>query len=231
MSDKNNCFLNSILLVDSNTLNLQVLGGLLMKENYDLEFAVSGEAALEWMKEKQFDLVILSINLPGIDGFETCARISAMSKVPVIFISEESERNTILKCFEVGALEYIIKPYDRKELLIRIKTQIELKTKTEKLENINKWLSTKIDNWIKVSTGKPMNEKNGELNDRTPEADNNQTYTMKDIFLEMHISIREIKTLMVCGNDPEKDRYCTEIINRMSQSINKLEEIAISNHG
>jgi DNA-binding response OmpR family regulator len=231
MSDKNNCLLNSILLVDSNTLNLQVLGGLLMKENYDLEFAVSGESALEWMKEKQFDLVILSINLPGIDGFETCARISALSKVPVIFISEESERNTILKCFEVGALEYITKPYDRKELLIRIKTQIELKTKTEKLENINKWLSTKIDNWIKVSTGKPINEKNGEQNDRKPDVENNQTYTMKDIVLEMHISIREIKTLLVCGNDPEKDRYCTEIINRMSESINKLEEIAISNHG
>jgi len=202
-----------------------------MKENYDIEFAVTGESALEWMKEKQFDLVILSINLPGIDGFETCTRISSLNKVPVIFISEESERNTILRCFEVGALEYIIKPYDRRELLIRIKTQIELKTKTEKLENINKWLSTKIDNWIKVSTGKPINERNGELNESLGEFDNNQIYTMKDIFLEIHISIREIKTLLVCGNDPEKDRYCAEVINRMYESINKLEEITISNHG
>jgi len=64
-----------ILLVDDNPRNLQVLGKLLLKEKYKIEFAVNGESTLEWLKNRQFDLILLDLNMPGMNGFEVCKRI------------------------------------------------------------------------------------------------------------------------------------------------------------
>src|SRR4030042_4481505 len=147
-----------ILLVDDNPQNLQVLGKLLQEEKYEIEFALNGETALEWLKNKKFDLVLLDLNMPGLNGFEVCKRIRSdktMYGVPIIFLSAESERESILKGFEVGAQDYVTKPFDSRELLARVKTQLDLKSKTEKLEKVNEWLTKKIDNWLKTSVGSP----------------------------------------------------------------------------
>ena len=64
-----------ILLVDDNPQNLQVLANLLQEEKYGIEFAVNGEAALDWLKNRQFDLVLLDINMPGMNGFDVCKKI------------------------------------------------------------------------------------------------------------------------------------------------------------
>jgi CheY-like chemotaxis protein len=104
-----------ILLVDDNPQNLQVLGKLLQEEKYEIEFAVNGEATLEWLKNKKFDLILLDLNMPGMNGFEVCKRIRSdneMPEVPIIFLSAESERESILKGFEVGAQDYVTKPFD-----------------------------------------------------------------------------------------------------------------------
>jgi two-component system sensor histidine kinase/response regulator len=123
-----------ILIVDDNPENLQVLGKLLKDEKYEVEFAIDGESALGWIKEKQFDLLLLDINMPGMTGFEVCKTIRSdpkMNKLPIIFLSAESERDSILKGFDLGGQDYITKPFDGRELIVRAKTHITLKRTRE----------------------------------------------------------------------------------------------------
>jgi signal transduction histidine kinase len=126
-----------ILIVDDDPRNLQLLGTILQENSYDIEFATSGKAALDWINIKKFDLILLDINMPGMDGFEVCTKIRSnpeMVHIPIVFLSAETERESILKGFELGAQDYITKPFDSRELLVRIRTHLALKDALEKLE-------------------------------------------------------------------------------------------------
>jgi signal transduction histidine kinase len=128
---------SSILIVDDNSQNLKLLGNILKGNQYKIEFATNGVSALDWISKKQFDLILLDINMPGMDGFEVCTRIrsdSSMNHVPIIFLSAESERENILKGFELGAQDFLTKPFDSRELLVRIRTHLTLKESLVQLE-------------------------------------------------------------------------------------------------
>jgi DNA-binding response OmpR family regulator len=226
--DKVSPYSPAILVVDDNTRNLQVLGNLLQEEKYEIEFAVSGEATLEWLKNRQFDLILLDINMPGMNGFEVCKRIRSdkkMQDIPIIFLSVESERESILKGFEVGAQDFVIKPFDSRELLARVKTQLDLKSKTEKLEKINDWLGKKIDNWLKVSLDRPFGVETSDLNDKLIEFDKNQSYVLKDICLELSTSIKLIEKLIGKSYDSEAEDEIKEIVKQLTDSVIKLEKL------
>jgi two-component system sensor histidine kinase/response regulator len=217
-----------ILIVDDNPQNLQVLANLLQEEKYGIEFAVNGESALDWLKNRQFDLVLLDINMPGMNGFEVCKIIrsdNTMSEVPIIFLSAESERESILKGFEVGAQDFVIKPFDSRELLARVKTQLDLKSKTEKLGKVNEWLGKKIDTWLKVSIDRPRGLETSDLNAKLIEFDKNQSYVMKDICLELSTSIKEIEKLIGKSYDLNAKDQIKEIVKRLADSVAKLEKL------
>ena len=128
---------STILIVDDNSQNLKLLGNILKENHFKIEFATNGISALDWISKKQFGLILLDINMPGMDGFEVCTRIrsnSSMNHVPIIFLSAYRERESILKGFELGAQDYITKPFDSRELLVRIRTHLALKESLEKLE-------------------------------------------------------------------------------------------------
>jgi len=138
---------SAILIVDDNPKNLEVLGKLLQVEKYEIEFATNGEAALDWLNNRQFDLILLDINMPGMNGFEVCRKIRSdpqLNNVPVIFLSAESERESILKGFELGAQDYVTKPFDSRELIMRVKTHLLLKKNQEQLEKLNLSLEEKV---------------------------------------------------------------------------------------
>ena len=138
---------NSVLIVDDNPKNLQVLGKFLQNEQYELEFAINGSAALEWLAIKPFDLILLDINMPGMDGFEVCRKIRSdhkLDKMPVIFLTAETFRESVLKGFELGAQDYITKPFDSRELIMRVKTHLSIKNQMEQLENLNQSLEKKV---------------------------------------------------------------------------------------
>jgi len=209
-----------ILLVDDNPQNLQVLGNLLQEEKYEIEFAVNGEAAL--------DLILLDLNMPGMNGFEVCKRIRSdkeMYEIPIIFLSAESERESILKGFEVGAQDYVTKPFDTRELLARVKTQLDLKSKTEKLEKINEWLGKKIDNWLKVSVGKPTGRVTSDLSAKLIEFDKNQSFVLKDIYLDLSTSIKEIEKLIGNSIDSKAKGQIKVIVKRITDLLVKLEKL------
>jgi two-component system, sensor histidine kinase and response regulator len=136
-----------ILIVDDNPQNLQVLGKQLQEQNYEIEFAIDGKAAIEWIENKRFDLILLDINMPGISGYEVCQQIRTKKdyeKIPIIFLSAETERESILKGFDLGAQDYITKPFNSRELIARVRTHLILKQSLEKLENLNKTLEQKV---------------------------------------------------------------------------------------
>ena len=127
----------TILIVDDNSQNLKLLGNILKENHFKIEFATNGISALDWISKKHFDLILLDINMPGMDGFEVCTRIrsnSSMIHVPIIFLSAETERESILKGFGLGAQDYITKPFDSRELLVRIRTHLTLKESLVQLE-------------------------------------------------------------------------------------------------
>ena len=120
----------SILIVDDEPKNIQLLGNLLEENHYDVEFAMNGKECLEWLNRKHFDLVLLDIMMPGMDGFEVCQKIKAsqaQKHIPVIFLTAKSETDDIVKAFEVGCSDFVTKPFKAPELLARIKKELELK--------------------------------------------------------------------------------------------------------
>jgi len=136
-TNKNPSLQSSILIVDDNPHNLEVLGKFLKDRNYEIEFATSGLAALEWLSNRHFDLILLDINMPGMDGFEVCKRIrsdKSMDFIPIIFLSAETKREKIIEGFEIGGQDYVTKPFDSRELLVRIRTHLALKESLENLE-------------------------------------------------------------------------------------------------
>jgi phosphoserine phosphatase RsbU/P len=126
----------SVLVVDDNPQNLQVLGGLLQRENMDVEFALDGKAALSWLDKKIFDLILLDIMMPGMDGYEVCKTIKnnpLHNEVPVIFITAKTDTESIIKGFETGGVDYITKPFIPNELLARVKSQVNIKKSKEEI--------------------------------------------------------------------------------------------------
>jgi sigma-B regulation protein RsbU (phosphoserine phosphatase) len=127
---------SSVLIVDDNVKNLQVLGEFLKQEGLLVEFALDGKGALKWLENKKFDLILLDIMMPGMDGYEVCSIIKGtpeISEIPVIFITADTAPESIVKGFESGAVDYITKPFIQKELLIRVKTQLRIKKSQEQI--------------------------------------------------------------------------------------------------
>jgi len=118
-----------ILMVDDNLANLQVLVALLEKK-YKTAIAKDGFKALEFAKKKRPDLILLDIMMPDMDGFEVCAKLKESPEtrdIPIIFLTAKVETEDVVKGFDLGAVDYVTKPFRRKELLARVKTHVKLK--------------------------------------------------------------------------------------------------------
>ncbi|MDM8541252.1 hybrid sensor histidine kinase/response regulator [Desulfococcaceae bacterium HSG9] len=134
----------NVLIVDDVTRNIQIISAILKPEGYKIAFARSGEAALERVKDIPFDLILLDIMMPGIDGYETCRRLkndplyaSEIQEIPVIFLTAKTDPDSVVKGFDIGAVDYITKPFRASELLARVKTHLKLKFALEDLQEAN----------------------------------------------------------------------------------------------
>lgn len=137
-----------ILIVDDNPSNIQLLGSILSSSGYEAEFATSGKDALEWVNTESFDIILLDIMMPEMDGYEVCNILKSNPKtkhIPVIFITAKQDTESIVKGFDVGAVDYISKPFKERELLVRLKHHLELLTAKKELEKLNSDLQEKND--------------------------------------------------------------------------------------
>ena len=130
----------SILVVDDVPVNIKVLGESL-KEEYRVRIATDGKRALDIAgSENPPDLILLDIMMPGMDGYETCRRLKANERtrnIPVIFITAKSLEEDETRGLEVGAVDYITKPFSLPIVHARIKTHLELKRHRDLLENLS----------------------------------------------------------------------------------------------
>ena len=127
----------TVLVVDDNYANLEVLGKQLQENNLEVEFATDGETALKWIDSQQFDLVLLDVNMPGLSGFDVCKLIKANPKhadLPIIFVTANNDIDSIVKAFDIGAIDFIAKPFINKEVVTRVKTQIQIKKHKDEID-------------------------------------------------------------------------------------------------
>jgi len=147
-----------ILVVDDTAANLNLLTSLLKEAGYGVRAAPLPELALKSALARPPGLALLDIRMPGMDGFELCQRLKQDERtagVPVIFISALQELNDRVRGFEVGGVDFITKPFQREEVLLRVSAQLELKTlrdglekrvkeRTGELEQLNKALTLEV---------------------------------------------------------------------------------------
>ncbi|MCK5717007.1 MAG: response regulator [Thiomargarita sp.] len=128
---------SKILLIDDEPNNLEILNHFLGKSGFDLRFANSGDTALKQIEHIKPDLILLDVNMPGIDGFETCRRLKKMDvtkQIPIIFLSAKTDPEEKVTAFKVGGIDYINKPFYLEEVLVRVKTQLTLSQMHKDLE-------------------------------------------------------------------------------------------------
>lgn len=140
MNNKKN---NLVLIVDDNYKNLQLLGNVLRNEDLEIAVATNGMQAIQIAKEVQPNLILLDIMMPGVDGYQVCETLkkeSSTQEIPIIFLTAKTDSDDIIKGLSLGAVDYITKPFNTQELLIRVKTHLRLQNITNelKIRNIEK---------------------------------------------------------------------------------------------
>lgn len=126
-----------VLVVDDVQKNLQVVGTTLMDEGYEISMANHGDKALKLLEKITPDLILLDVMMPDINGYQVCERIKQIEHlkgIPVIFLTAKAELDDIVNGFKLGAVDYVTKPFKKEELLIRIKTHLEVKFSRELIE-------------------------------------------------------------------------------------------------
>lgn len=126
-----------VLIVDDNPTNLAVLTETLSNHGFRFRVAVDGESALALAQRNRPELILLDVQMPGIDGFETCRRLKgnpATQKIPVLFTTALTDPESKTKGFSLGAVDYIPKPFSQTEVIARIRSHLQLKQMTETLE-------------------------------------------------------------------------------------------------
>ncbi|MFE4108620.1 hybrid sensor histidine kinase/response regulator [Almyronema epifaneia] len=156
-----------ILLVDDNHTNLKVLSEAIRHENWTTLVATDGESAIEQAEYAQPDLILLDVMMPGINGFETCQRLKkypTTRSIPIIFMTALSDVVDKVKGLELGAVDYITKPFQQEEVLARVKLHLKLYHLTRRLEEQNILLNQKIEE--KAVTEAKLQQLNQELEQR-----------------------------------------------------------------
>lgn len=128
-----------IFIVDDVPKNIQVVGTILRQADYQIYIAQNGLQAIEMATEIQPDLILLDIMMPGLDGLETCQRLKKIPEtrdIPVIFLTAKAEEEDIVKGLEIGAVDYITKPFNASVLLARVRTHLILRRQSKQLQSL-----------------------------------------------------------------------------------------------
>ncbi|MGQ9889370.1 MAG: response regulator transcription factor [Aggregatilineales bacterium] len=113
-----------ILVIDDEETTVQLIGILLERRGYEVIKALRAEDGLRQAYRNQPDLVLLDIMMPDMDGWEVCKRLRDMSDVPIVFLTARGETRDVVRGLEMGADDYIVKPYDNEELVARVRAHL-----------------------------------------------------------------------------------------------------------
>ncbi len=161
-----------ILVVDDTSANIQTVAAILKGKGYQLSVATNGKQALEVLGRIRPDLILLDVMMPEMDGFETCRRIKsteAWRDIPVIFLTAKTETADLVQGFELGAVDYVAKPFNAHELLARVNTHLTVDQLRRSLAGKNAELG-RAHELVRRAFGRYVSEEVAESLLRTPEA-------------------------------------------------------------
>ena len=225
---------STILIVDDMPANLKVLFAYLRQLNFRVLIAEDGEDALEKVRYTQPDLILLDIMMPDMDGFETCQLLKQSTKtrdIPIIFISALDEVVDKVKGFELGAVDYISKPFQCDEVLVRINLHLEINYVHQQLRKKNDELKA-FSHTVAHDLKNPLNAIRGfsELLDEACEASEYQDFAEYIYLLQQanHEALNIIDSLLLlAGIDNEKAHLeplnMPELIERSIQQLSHFE--------
>lgn len=163
-----------ILIVDDAPINIQIVASVLKNAGYRISFAQDGKTALEKAHENDLDLILLDVLMPELDGFEVCRKLKASPttvNIPVIFLTVKDQTEDVVKGFEVGAVDYVTKPFNSVELLGRVRNHLKLKRIKEDQEQLIAGLKTALEERKQAEAAlRESEEKFRVLADTTPTA-------------------------------------------------------------
>lgn len=136
-----------ILIVDDILDNIKVLQSILSDDSYKICYALNGQDAIKLCVTESFDLVLLDIMMPEMDGYEVCGYLKSKEKtkdIPVIFLTAKVDDEAIIKGFETGAQDYVTKPFNSQELVARVNMHLDLKHKNQELKMMNLELEERV---------------------------------------------------------------------------------------
>ena len=128
-----------ILIVDDTPANLNVLSAILGKRGYRVRPAINGALALKAAQKAAPDLILLDVQMPGLDGYEVCRQLKADPQtraIPVIFISALDDVLDKVEAFQAGGVDYITKPFQIEEVLARVENQLALHQQREEIATL-----------------------------------------------------------------------------------------------
>ncbi len=207
-----------VLVVDDNPKNLQVIAALLSQNNYAVEVALNGKSAIKWLSNTDFDAVLLDVMMPELNGFETCEIIKRSpehTNLPIIFLTARHDIESITEGFEKGGVDYITKPFNHQELLVRLDTHIELKQSREKLVDVNKWLTSEVEK--KTMELQEANEQLLQLDKAKSDFLNSISHELRTPLNGIVGSINLLKAL-------KHEEHTEEILSLLYSSVSNLEK-------
>jgi len=223
--------LGRLLIIDDNPKNIQVAASILKQADYEVEFSLDGASGLGWLETSPFDLVLMDVMMPGDDGFQICRSIKSnplLKNIPIIFVTAKADRESVVQGFEAGGEDYITKPYDSKELLVRVKNQIELKTNRDLLENMNKNLEKLVEEKTKniSKTNEKLEYANQELTSRNEEL--KRIEESKQQFLnilgnEVSDSLSEVTAMLQVIKYKVDSKKVAQLVDRIDHSLTNIE--------
>ena len=155
--------LGKILIVDDNPNNLKVLSGTLANSDWEVLVAIDGESAIEQAIYVKPDLIFLDVMMPIMDGFSACKILKSTpetSEIPIIFMTSLSDTLDKVKGFDLGAVDYITKPFDQDEVIARVKTHLQVSSLTRQVQEKNQ----QLQNFTQELENR-VNERTSELSD------------------------------------------------------------------
>ncbi|MCP4159391.1 MAG: response regulator [Deltaproteobacteria bacterium] len=137
-----------VFIIDDNPENIKVLGSLLDEKGYEPVVFLNAKIALESIRTKKPEIILLDIMMPEMDGYEMCQILkddASFKDIPVIFLTGKTDTEDLVKGFDLGAADYVKKPFEFAELLARIKTHIDFKKAREEIKTLNQRLEDKVN--------------------------------------------------------------------------------------
>src|SRR5450830_1696708 len=171
----------AILIVDDAPANLELLRKLMSEQGYQTYVATSGERALTIAQRAQPDLILLDVLMPDMDGIETCRQLKQhplTQRIPVIFMSARTETDDVVAGFDAGAVDYIAKPLRMAEVSARVRTQLQIRSRSETHEEQAERLRTIVNN---MAAGLLIIEADGRIQFTNPACDKYLGYQAEEL--------------------------------------------------